>query len=83
MNNLNHLIKVTMAWTTIVYIICYAVVALFPASRELFMQYALHSNLEMQSGNFGVVPFISGLIVWNIIDVIAVWLFATLFKTIK
>ena len=83
MNNLNHLLKVTMVWTTILYVVCYAIVALWPEARELFMQYALHSNFDMGSGNFSVTTFISGLVIWNILDVILVWLFAALYKAIK
>jgi hypothetical protein len=83
MNNLSHLLKVTTVWTTILYIVCFAVVALWPESRELFMQYALHSAVEFKSGNFGVGYFISGLIIWNVLDVVIVWLFAALYKAIK
>lgn len=72
-----------MAWTTVLYIVCYAVVALWPESRNLFMQYGLHSNFDMGTQNLGVTPFISGLIIWNIVDVISVWLFVALYKAIK
>ncbi|MBI4714117.1 hypothetical protein HY771_02955 [Candidatus Uhrbacteria bacterium] len=83
MNNLNHLLKVTVAWTTIAYVVCFAVVAFYPPIRELFFQYALHTKIALESIEMGVGNFISGLIIWNILDVVFVWLFAALYKAIK
>lgn len=85
MININHLAKVTSAWISIVYAICYAGVAMMPGIRPGFMMYGLHM------GGFGMgwtnvltfSTFISGLIIWNVIAVLAVWLFAALFNGIK
>lgn len=83
MINVKHLLKVTSAWISIVYAICYAGVALFPASRDLFMKYSLHSKVDFASDYFGIGYFISGLIIWNIVAIFSVWLFAVLFNKIK
>lgn len=83
MINTNHLLKVTSAWISVVYTICYLGVALFPGVRDFTMKYALHSDAPMSANYFGFGYFISGLIIWNIAVVLAVWLFAKLFNSIK
>jgi len=78
------LLKVTMTWTSIVYVICFTGVAMFGGIRPGFMRYALHMNYEDTYQNmltFGT--FISGLVIWNVIAVLAVWLFAALWNRIK
>lgn len=42
-----HLLKVTSAWISIVYVICFAGVALFPGVRPGFMRYGLHMGIDM------------------------------------
>ncbi len=83
MINTKHLLKVASAWVSIVYVICYAGVAIYPPTRELFMRYSLHADVSFKSGFFGFSYFISGLIIWNIAIILAVWLFALLFNKIK
>lgn len=80
---MKRVLKVASAWISIVYVICYAGVAIYPASRVLFMRYALHADVAMTSGYFGVGYFVSGLIAWNIVTVAGVWLFAYLYNRIK
>ncbi|OGE74317.1 MAG: hypothetical protein A3I07_02575 [Candidatus Doudnabacteria bacterium RIFCSPLOWO2_02_FULL_42_9] len=83
MNNLNHLLKVTAAWISIVYVICYAGVAMFPGVRPGFMNYGLHMGIDMGRNILNFGTFISGLIIWNIIALLAVWLFVALYNGIK
>jgi hypothetical protein len=83
MININHLVKVTSVWISVVYAICYAGVAIYPPIRSLFMRYALHADVAFISSFFGIGYFISGLIVWNIVAVAGVWFFAYLFNMIK
>lgn len=83
MINTNHLLKVALMWVSIVYTVCYAGVAIYPPLRQLFMRYALHADIALTSGYFGIGYFISGLIVWNVVAVAGVWLFASLYNTIK
>lgn len=78
-----HLLKVTALWISIVYIICYAGVALWPASRSLFMKYSLHAEVALRSDFFGWGYFFAGLVIWNVVALIGVWLFAALFNKIK
>lgn len=83
MINTKHLLKVVVAWISVVYTICYAGVAFYPQSRMLFMRYSLHAELPLTSDFFGIGYFFSGLIIWNIVAVLGVGIFAYLFNTIK
>jgi hypothetical protein len=77
-----HLLKVAAAWVSIVYLVCFGAVALFPQARQLFAKYALH--IEVEIGNV-ITPltFVTGLILWNVVAVLAVALFAVLFDRLK
>ncbi|OGZ70739.1 MAG: hypothetical protein A3F47_00460 [Candidatus Staskawiczbacteria bacterium RIFCSPHIGHO2_12_FULL_38_11] len=83
MINIKHLLKVTSAWTSIIYVVCYAGVAMYSPIRVMTMRYAMHMDFTFTSGYFGLGYFISGLIIWNVIALLSVWLFAWLFNTIK
>lgn len=78
-----HLLKVGAAWVSIVYLICYLGVALIPNVRPSFMRYGLHMGIDMGRDILTFGTFISGLIIWNIVAFVAVWLFATLYNNIK
>jgi hypothetical protein len=78
-----HLLKVTSAWVSVAYSVCYAGVAIYPPVRDLFMQYALHTKTTFPSDYFGLGYFISGLIIWNVVALLAAALFAYLFNTMK
>lgn len=81
--NTKHLLKVTSAWISIVYVICYAGVALFPGIRPGFIRYGLHMVIDMGQNILTLGTFILGLIIWNVIALLAVWLFAFLYNSIK
>lgn len=49
MINTQHLLKATAAWVSIVYVVCFGGVALYPQIRELFMRYALHVEVDIGS----------------------------------
>lgn len=83
MINTKHLLKVAAAWISIAYVICYAGVALIPGIRPGFMKYALHTAVDTGTNVLTFGTFISGLIIWNIVALFFIWLFAILFNTIK
>jgi hypothetical protein len=60
------LIKVSIAWITILYVLCFVAVALFPAIRPLFMQYTLHADVSMGPSVITWQTFVAGLVFWNI-----------------
>lgn len=68
---------------SIVYIICFMGVVLFPGIRPGFVRYGLHMGIDMGQNILTFETFLSGFIIWNIIAVLAVWLFAVLYNTIK
>lgn len=78
-----HLLKVASAWISIVYVICYAGVAMMPGIRPGFMRYGLHMGIDTGRNILTFATFISGLIIWNVITLLAVWLFIALFNGIK
>ena len=81
--NLRHLLVIVAAWVSIVYVVCFGGVALFPSLRELFLQYALHTNTVIGGNVITLSTFIAGLIVWNVIASLAISLFVVLFNKIK
>jgi len=81
--NMRHLLKVTSAWISIVYIICFAGVALLPGIRPGFMRYGLHMGIDMGQNILTFSTFVSGLIIWNIIALLAVGFFTFLYNAIK
>ncbi len=83
MINTSHLLKVTAVWISIVYVVCFFGVALFPGIREAFMYYGLHSATVFGENVATLTTFISGLVLWNVIAFLSVGLFAILFRRIK
>lgn len=85
MINTQKLTKVAAAWISIVYAVCYFGVLLFTPIRPGFMMYALHARVEgvLFQNVFTLGTFVSGLVIWNIIAVLAVWLFAWLWNRTK
>jgi len=77
-------LKVTAVWISVVYVVCFGGVALMPGIREWFMQYALHaSNVNIGENTMMLTTFVSGLVIWNIVAALAVWLFVSLWNKIK
>ena len=80
MINTKHLLKVTAAWVSIVWTVCYLGVLLFPNIRSTFALYALHMSTSFGENVMTLTTFISGLVIWNVIAWLAVGLFAYLFN---
>lgn len=83
MINTKHLLTVAAAWISVVYVICFAGVALLPGIRSGFMRYGLHTGIDTGQNILTVGTFISGLVIWNVIAFFSVWLFAFLYNKIK
>lgn len=78
-----HLLKVSVVWMSIVYVVCFMGVAFFPSIRTLFMRYALHADVAFGASLISLQNFVTGLILWDVIAALAVGLFALLFNWIK
>lgn len=74
--------KVTVAWVSIVWAVCYVGVLLFPDIRPTFALYALHETASFGENIMTLTTFISGFMIWNVIALLAVSLFAFLFNNI-
>jgi len=83
MINTKHLLKVSAAWISIVYVVCFAGVGMVPGMRPGFMRYGLHMGIDTSRNILSFGTFVSGLVIWNVIAVLAVWLFAALYNSIK
>lgn len=83
MINTRHLVLVSMAWVSILYVVCFAAVAVYPQIRTLFMKYAFHVELDLGAAIMTPLTFVTGLILWNIAAALALALFAVLFNRIK
>lgn len=83
MINTTHLLKVTASWISIVYIVCFVGVALFSGIRPAFMLYGLHTAVNLGENVMTLTTFVTGLVLWNVVALLAVGLFAALFNRIK
>lgn len=80
MINTARVLKVTAVWISIVYVVCYVGVLLFPGIRDLTLYYALHMTGSSLRDAFTITNFITGLIIWNIVAFLGVGLFARLYN---
>ncbi|MEK7601386.1 MAG: DUF5676 family membrane protein [Patescibacteria group bacterium] len=78
MTKTSQALKVICSWVSIVYVVCFGGVALVPGMRAWFMEYALHTRIDTGTDVMTLATFISGLVVWNIIAILAVWLYVAL-----
>ncbi|OHB08168.1 MAG: hypothetical protein A3G46_01795 [Candidatus Zambryskibacteria bacterium RIFCSPLOWO2_12_FULL_39_16] len=78
MTNNKRVLKVASSWISIVYVICFGGVALVPGIRSWFMGYALHTEVDIGTNVMTLTTFITGLVIWNVIAILAVWLYVTL-----
>ncbi|MEP7162577.1 MAG: DUF5676 family membrane protein [Candidatus Moraniibacteriota bacterium] len=83
MSNIMHLLKVVALWVSIVYTVCFFGVLLFPSIRADFMLYALHSKANLGESILTFGSFLSGLILWNLLAALGVWLFVLLYNRIQ
>lgn len=83
MINTKHLVRVSAAWVSIVWVVCFAGVALIPGIREWFMLYALHTKMTFGENVMTATTFVSGLVIWNVIAYLAVGLYATLYNRMR
>ncbi|OGY54121.1 MAG: hypothetical protein A3A24_00775 [Candidatus Buchananbacteria bacterium RIFCSPLOWO2_01_FULL_46_12] len=83
MLNTTRALTIASLWISVVYIICFGGVALLPGIRPWFMQYALHTRADLGTNIMTLGTFVTGLIIWNILALLAVWLFVLLSNYVK
>jgi hypothetical protein len=77
------LVRASMAWISILYIVCFDTVVLYPQVRPLFARYALHIEVSIGENVITLTTFIIGLVLWNFVALLCVGRFAVLFNKIK
>lgn len=75
--------KIAIAWTTVAYVVCYLVVMFYPPVRSAFFLYALHAEIPFTASVFTSATFIGGLVWWNVLALLSVWLWSFLYNRIK
>jgi hypothetical protein len=83
MINTRHLVIVGIAWISILYVVCFGAVAVYPPIRDLFMKYALHVEMNLGVAVTTPLTFVVGFVLWNIATALALGLFALLFNRIR
>lgn len=78
MINLTQSLKITCSWISIVYVVCFGGIALIPSMRPWFMKYALHTEINVGANIITPAVFVTGFIIWNIVAVLAVWLYVVI-----
>lgn len=56
---------------------------MFLGIRPDFLLYALHIKTSLGENAMSIGIFVSGILIWNVVTLIGVWLFAYTFNTIK
>ena len=83
MIDVRRLIIAGTEWISILYVVCFGAVAIYPELRTLFMKYALHVDIDFGTAVTTPLTFIIGFVFWNIVIALAFGLFGVLFNRIK
>ncbi len=76
-------LKIGLAWTSIVWVVCYLIVGLIPGLGSTLLPYLFHMNLGAVENIFTVGNFVVGLILWNVIVAAGIALAGALSNYIK
>lgn len=80
--NTTRVLKISLAWTSIVWTACYLAFGLIPAFGPTIMPYVFHMKVPMEN-IFTIGNFVIGLIAWNAIVAAGVALAGLLSNLIK
>lgn len=83
MINTKRLLLASAVWVSIVYVVCFVLVVVFPAIRPNFMLYGLHTQITLGEDVMTMATFIGGLVLWNVIIFLAVGLFGLIYNKMK
>lgn len=81
--NTTRALKVGVAWTSIVWTVCYLLVGLIPGLGPALLPYLFHLNLGSVENIFTIGNFIGGLVLWNIMVAAGIALAGALSIVIK
>jgi hypothetical protein len=80
--NTTRAIKISLAWVSIAWTVCYLAFGLIPGLGPTVMPYILHMSVPMEN-IFTIGNFVVGLILWNVIVAAGVALVGLLSNYIK
>jgi len=76
-------LKIGLAWTSIVWVVCYLIVGLIPGLGPALLPYLFHLNVGSVENIFTIGNFVVGLILWNVIVAAGIALAGALSNYIK
>ncbi len=76
-------LKIGVAWTTIVWTVCYLALGLIPGLAPALLPYLFHLDMGPVANIFTISNFIGGLILWNLIVAAGIALAGVLSSYIK
>ena len=82
MINTTKLLKVTVIWVTLVYLVCFLGILAFPALRGWFILYGLHMQISSATTVTTVGTFVSGLVIWNAVALLATYTWSLVWNKI-
>ena len=75
--------KVTLLWATIVYLVCVLIAWILPSVYTLGAKNMVHFGMTVSAPTLTLAGVIQGLIIWNVLAVVMVWLFVWLYNKTK
>lgn len=75
--------KVMVIWGTILYVVCVFFAGILPSVYGWFVSYVVHFGAMPTKPAITFVSAIIGLILWDIVVYLAVWLFVLLYNKMK
>ncbi len=75
--------KVTLIWATIVYLTCVLIAWILPSVYSWGAGNLIHFGMVTAAPALAISGVIQGLIIWDVIAVVMVWLFVWLYNRLK
>jgi hypothetical protein len=81
--NTERALKIGVAWTSVVWTVCYLLLGLIPGLGLALLPYLFHLNVGAVENIFTVSNFVGGLVLWNIIVAAGIALAGALSNVIR
>lgn len=75
--------KVTFVWATIVYLVCVLLAWLLPSVYMWGARNMVHFGMVTDAPTMTLAGVIQGLIIWDVVAVVILWLFVWLYNRLK
>ena len=81
--NSARVVKTSVVWMTIVYVLCFVVVSMWPGIMGSGMMSSFHAQFNMGPAVMTGSSFVYGLILWDILAAFGAWLFVALYNNFE